>query len=169
MTEKVTVELNSENGENEELVEELGEVIEEISSDAVRLAEIEAEKEITIAAIQEEGMTTRTEALEETRQAEIEVEKERVTWQEERILKLEAELEEVKNLLNTSIQQPLEEVAEEVAEVMTEQLSETVPEQSSILANTPDPISEIETEVSVQSGDEEVEVVANARRKFRRI
>lgn len=154
----------SSSSEGEEAV---ADAIVEASSDAVEIARIEAEKEVTVAAINAGTEEARIEQQTELEAARLEIEKERVTWQEERVMELEKQVQELRELvLNSSIQQPLQELAEEVTAETMEALSETPPEPSLTHPFTQTPPSEIETEVSVENGEEKVVVEATATRRF---
>jgi hypothetical protein len=146
--------------------EQIAEAIEEVSSDAVAIAEIEANKEITIAAIEADTRVAVEEAAQETAQAAIDLEKERVTWQEERIAALETEVSELKSLLilAPSIPQVLEE---EALQMETDQ--PTVEEPNSIPQFTSELIAETPTAALEESEADAQEVAEAVRRKFRAI
>lgn len=146
----------------EEIAEEMSdETLEEISSDAVAIAAIEADKEIQIEEIRAEVETARIEA-----------ESERETsWQEQvealraNMKELEAKLAEVMEAQKAqSIPGPLMEageIAQEVAEAEAE-ANNSIPQFMS------PPISETQTEVTLESGDGKPEAKASVTTRKRR-
>jgi dGTP triphosphohydrolase len=141
----------------EEIAEEIAEELAPVS-DAVAIAEIEAERDVTIAAIQAETTT-----------AIIEAETERETsWQTEaaelrtNIAELKQTVETLANLLPGPADQltpePLTEAAAEVAETIAEAEAANNSTPQFTLA----PISETRTEVTLESADEKPEAEATA-------
>jgi hypothetical protein len=143
----------------EEIADEMSdETLEEISSDAVAIAAIEADKEIQIAEIQAEVETARIEA---------ETERER-TWQEE-VETLRTNMQELAMKLEAmeaarqSTPEPLTEAAEAATEIAeAEAANNSTPQFMS------PPISETQTEVTLESADGRQEAKASVTTRKRR-
>jgi len=134
-------------------------------SDAVAIAGIEAERDITVASIHADTEQTRiersAEALEEIVEATNEVEQCRAE-----IAQLRERLETMESSL-TPPPPPVEEIAQEIAEEITETALETPEEPSLIPQSIATPTIETQTEVSVENEEGERAVVeAKARRKY---
>lgn len=158
--------LDSDNGQT--LIADIPASESEEISDAVKITEIEAEKEIAIASIEADVETQRIEA--ETERAE--------NWQEERLAALETNMTELKSLImETLSSQPspmnisepdteaATEAATELAETVAEEaaeLLETAQEPSSIPQSTPDLTNEIPMELGANDAEENAAAVAVA-------
>lgn len=148
----------------EEVAEELpGETIEAVSSDAVAIAAIEADKEIQIAEINADVAT-----------AQIEAEKERENSWQENLADLQANMRELTMTVETlqaqmaalSTPAPLTEAAAEIAEEVAEaEASNSTPQFMS------PPTSETQTEVILENeeGKQEAAATVTVRKKRRLI
>jgi hypothetical protein len=127
----------------------------EIASDAVEIARIDADRDITIAAIEAE--TIRDASLGNVELEELEECK-------NRIANLELEIEAMRDDLNSSTQTPV--LAEEIIpKEITEEL-ETPTEPNSTEEFTADPINEIETAASNVNEDVEADMNRIPGRRF---
>jgi len=135
-------------------------VIEEEHSDAVAVAEIEANRDIALAAIHSETEQARIEVEAERIEAIAEGNKEYDECRQE-IQRLTGIVESLSERVNSLIPQPVLEVVETVEELPTAEETNLIP-QSTVV-----PTAETQTEPSEESAEERAEEAIPSRvRKF---
>lgn len=134
-------------------------IVEEEHSDAVEIAQIEADKEVTIAAIHAETAQAEIEARTEVETARIE-ERSEIDICREEVANLTRTVDQLMERLNL-LTPPVLEVVETVEEL------ETAPEQNLTQPDTAVPTPETRTEHSEESEEERLEEAVPSRvRKF---
>jgi multidrug efflux pump subunit AcrA (membrane-fusion protein) len=147
--------------------EELAEAIEEVSSDAVEIARIEADAQVTIEAIRADAETAQAEIHAEVRTAEIEQEEEAIQWPQ-RVEALEASIQALTSRVETALLSPAPASIPEVLEAAAE-IAEPPAETNLMPPFTSAETSETETEVTLESGDERPAAVLTVRKRRRLI